>query len=161
VAAMAASGVLMRALPGADARALAPLVHLEAGSAPRWQRRLAVLGGMDLADALRLSRDEARQIDALRDAIGAPDSAATLGYRLGETLATDAILARAAVLESPLPPHWQAEVARGAAATFPVTASDLMPDLSGPALGAALKALEMRWIASGFVLSRTELLAAR
>ena len=161
VAAMAASGVLMRTLPGADARALAPLVHLEAGQAPRWQRRLAVLGGADLTAALRLSREEARQIEQLRDAIGAPDSAATLGYRLGAVLATDALLARAAVLESPLPPSWQAEVARGAAAKFPVSAADLMPELRGPALGAALKVLEARWIASGFVLSRTELLAAR
>ena len=47
VAAMAATGILARVLPGADPRALAPLVHLEAGAglAPRWQRRLAALGG--------------------------------------------------------------------------------------------------------------------
>ena len=46
VAAMAAAGILGRVLPGADARALAPLVHAEAaaGAAPRWQRRAAALG---------------------------------------------------------------------------------------------------------------------
>ena len=41
VSAMAQAGLLARVLPGADARALAPLVHLEAGLSPDWLRRLA------------------------------------------------------------------------------------------------------------------------
>ena len=45
VAAMSQAGVLARVLPGADPRALAPLVHLDAAQPPRWLRRLAVLGG--------------------------------------------------------------------------------------------------------------------
>ncbi|OIQ06555.1 MAG: CCA tRNA nucleotidyltransferase, partial [Rhodobacteraceae bacterium CG2_30_10_405] len=59
VAAMAGAGILARVLPGADPRALAPLVHFEAGIAPRWQRRLAVLGGEDVAKRLRLARKDA------------------------------------------------------------------------------------------------------
>jgi poly(A) polymerase len=39
-----------------------------------------------------------------------------------------------------------------------VKARDLMPELQGPALGARLKELEDRWIASGFRLTRDELL---
>jgi poly(A) polymerase len=35
-----------------------------------------------------------------------------------------------------------------------------MPALSGPALGQRLKALEDRWIASRFTLTRADLLAA-
>ncbi len=65
VAAMAASGILGAVLPGADARALAPLVHAEAaaGVAPRWQRRLGAMGWQeDWADALRLSRSDARTL---------------------------------------------------------------------------------------------------
>ena len=45
-----------------------------------------------------------------------------------------------------------------AAAVFPVRPADLMPALSGPALGARLRALEARWIASGFTLRREDLL---
>lgn len=158
VAAMAASGVLAQILPGADHRALAPLVHLEGALPPRWLRRLAVLGGATVETALRLSRAEARDLAALAVAISEPDSPAALGWRLGADLATDAILARAALLGAPLPEAWPAEVARGAIARFPVQASDLMPDLSGAALGARLKELESRWLASGLRLSRDDLL---
>ena len=45
-----------------------------------------------------------------------------------------------------------------ATAVFPVSAKDLMPKFQGPALGAELKALEDRWIASRFTLSAQELL---
>jgi poly(A) polymerase len=158
VGAMARTGVLRHILPGADLRSLAPLVHFDADHPPRWLRRLVVLGGEDPETALRLSRTEARDLAALRHALGATDSPAALGWRLGESLATDAVLARAAAQETPPPAHWQAGVARGAAASFPVTAADLMPALQGEALGARLKALEARWLASDLTLTREELL---
>jgi poly(A) polymerase len=50
-------------------------------------------------------------------------------------------------------------IARGAAAVFPVRAADLMPALSGRALGARLARLEAAWIASDFTLDREALLA--
>ncbi|NHB75980.1 CCA tRNA nucleotidyltransferase [Rhodobacter calidifons] len=161
VAAMSQAGVLARVLPGADPRALAPLVHLEgahldAAEPPRWLRRLAVLGG-DTSD-LRLSRAEARDLAALREAIGSSDTPAALGWRLGADLATDAILARAASFGTPPPQDWRAEARRGATARFPVTAADLMPGLQGEVLGARLKALETRWLASDLTLSREDLL---
>ena len=46
-----------------------------------------------------------------------------------------------------------------AAAVLPVKAADLMPDLLGPELGAKLKQIEARWIASNFTLTRDELLS--
>ena len=171
VAAMAQAGVLARVLPGADPRALAPLVHLETGhletghieagdldaaGPPRWLRRLVVLGGD--SSALRLSKAEARDLAALKTAIGSAESPAALGWRLGVALATDALLARGALLENPLPPAAMAEIRRGAQACFPVTAADLMPALQGEALGARLKALEARWLASNLSLSREDLL---
>lgn len=158
VAAMSAAGVLARILPGADARALAPLVHLEGAQPPGWLRRLVVLGGSSVDENLRLSRVEARTLEALREAIGGLDAPVALGWKLGADLGRDAILARAAMLEQPLPEAWEAEVARGAAARFPVLAADLMPELSGPALGAKLKALEAAWLASGLRLDRASLL---
>lgn len=42
---------------------------------------------------------------------------------------------------------------------FPITAKDLMPEISGKKLGEALRSLEDRWIKSNFTLSKKELLA--
>jgi poly(A) polymerase len=157
VAAMAQAGVLLRVLPGADPRALAPLVHLEGPIDPDWTRRLAVLGGEDPADRLRLSRAEARDLDTLRQSLAEADAPATLGWRLGQRRGADAILLRAALAGSPPPSDWLAEVARGASAVFPVRAADL-PGLAGAELGARLKALEARWIASGLRATKAQLL---
>lgn len=160
MAAMAASGVLARALPGADATALPVLIHHEAawGLTPDPIRRLAALGGQDHADRLRLSKAEARKLDHLHAALASGDGPAVLGYRIGGQQAGDAVLLRAALMGSLLPADAPGQIAKGAAATFPVKPRDLMPARSGPALGAALKRLEARWIASGFALTRDELL---
>ena len=159
VAAMAQAGVLARVLPGSDPRALAPLVHLEGDLPPRWQRRLAALGGQEVEDRLRLSRADAAVIAALRDAVGSGWSPAALGWKLGAEGGRDAVLLRAALLESPLPTDWQTDVARGAASVMPVTAIDLMHDLQGAALGARLKEIEARWLASDLRLTRADFLA--
>jgi poly(A) polymerase len=158
IASMVATGVLAQILPGADPRALAPLVHLEGDTPTRWLRRLAVLGGEDPDTDLRLSRTETRALAALRDAIGTTNSPAALGWQLSAELGADAILVRAATFGTPPPQGWQAELARGAGATFPVTAADLMPALTGEALGQRLKALEAQWLASSLSLSRDDLL---
>ena len=157
VASMAHAGVLTALIPGADFRALAPLIHLEAGLPPRWLRRLAALGGDDLPDLLRLSRAEARALSHLRAESVSDRSPAVLAQKYGIETATDALLLRAALHEQPLPQGWQAEVSRGAAAQFPVTAADL-PTLIGPALGQELKRLERLWLASDLWLTRTDLL---
>ncbi|MCA0270536.1 MAG: CCA tRNA nucleotidyltransferase [Proteobacteria bacterium] len=157
LAAMQATGVLAHVLPGADPRALAPLVHLEPeGLSPGWPRRLAALGGD--AGGLRLSKAETRELDLLRTAIESGAGAAELAYRHREDTARDAMLIRAAS-GLVLPPDWQAEIATGAAARFPLSAADLLPRLQGAALGRKLAELEARWIASGFTLSREQLLA--
>ncbi|MGC1427507.1 MAG: CCA tRNA nucleotidyltransferase, partial [Albidovulum sp.] len=159
VASMQATGVLARILPGADARSLAPLVHLEQSLSPSWLRRLVALGGARQDAALRLSRDDARQLSVMCEAIGTMTGPEELAYRHGQDLARDVVLLRAAMLETPLPENWQAKVTKGATAVFPVTSADLMPEIQGKALGLRLKSLESRWIASGFELSREQLLA--
>jgi poly(A) polymerase len=158
-AAMAQAGVLAQILPGADARALGLMVHLESGTAPDWLARLALLGGEDPAEALRLSRAESGSIQQIRDYIGTPLTPAALGWKLGERLARATILCRAALLEQPLSPNWQSEIIRGTQASLPVTAADLMPALQGPALGEALRKIEVRWLASDLNLSKSDLLA--
>jgi poly(A) polymerase len=158
LAAMARSGVLARILPGADPRAIGPLTEIEADLDTDWLRRLAALGGEDPTDRLRLSRAEARDLTALRDAIGSMETPAVLGWRLGHARAVDALLLHAAVLEQPLKPGSLQDARRGADARFPITAADLMPALQGAVLGARLKDLEARWLASDLTLGREELL---
>ena len=160
VASMRTSGVLNALLPGADDRALAPLIHLEMTicAPPNPMRRLAVLGGIEPESHLRLSRAQAKELTDLQDMIASPAGPAALGYRYGGDAARDGILARSAMLETDLPSDTMDQIAKGAAATFPVTAQDLMSDCTGAALGRRLKSLKSDWIASGFQLTRDELL---
>lgn len=161
VAAMRVVGILTAVLPGTDDRALAPLAHVEglAGAPPDAIRRLAALGGgPDVARRLRLSRVQAQQLMRLRDAAVTTAGAAELGYRHGTEAGRDIVLLRAALTQQPPGAQMQAQLARGAAAQCPVRAADLMPGLSGPELGQRLQEIESRWIASGFTLTRDELL---
>ena len=160
IAAMAQVGALGLVLPGADTAALAPLVHLEglARVAPAPIRRLAALGGSDARARLRLSNADAARLDLLRGALGGMEPPGALGYRRGESAAWDIILLRAAIFDQPLDQGALAAATAGAGRTFPITAADLMPEFQGAALGAQLKSLEARWIASDFALGRDDLL---
>jgi poly(A) polymerase len=159
IASMAQAGVLAQILPGASARALAPLVHLEAGLPPDWQARLAVIGGETLTEALRLSKAETVTILQIRAEIGSSLTPAALGWKFGAQVAQAVVLARAAVLETPLPIGWQSGIARGVTAALPVIAADLMPALQGPDLGKRLREIEARWLASDLYLGKAALLA--
>jgi poly(A) polymerase len=160
VATMEHTGVLHHVIPGLSPAALPRLVHLEEeyGVAPDALRRLAVLGGDDHKDALRLSKADAKRLAALRAGIGSLDAPAALGYRHGPEVAEDIVLLRAALTEMPPRDGYRADIERGARATFPVKPGDLMPDYEGPALGDKLKTLEAAWIASDFAASRETLL---
>ncbi|NNE89605.1 MAG: CCA tRNA nucleotidyltransferase [Silicimonas sp.] len=158
VAGMRSTGVLQAVLDSADDRALGPLVHLESTIQipPDAIRRLACIGGEDVAEKLRLSRQDAERLRILMG--GAQGDPKTSGYKLGEANARDVHLIEAASLGAALEPSILDKIKIGAAQTFPIKAADLMPNLQGPALGAALKALEGRWIESDFLLSRADLL---
>ncbi|NKB29265.1 MAG: CCA tRNA nucleotidyltransferase [Rhodobacteraceae bacterium] len=159
-ASMQMSGVLMRVLPGADGAPLAVLVHHEraVGAEPDPLRRLAALGGAEPVTALRLSRAEAKQLELLRTLIADSAGLAETAWRHGEGTARDVALLRVAMLGGDIAPDHEAQIAAGATATCPVTAKDLMPAFSGPALGAKLAEVEARWIASGFALDKAALL---
>lgn len=154
-AAMAASGALLRVLPGADAGQLAVLVHIEAqaGLPPQPIRRLAVLGG-DCAHALRLTRADAKALDLIRSAMSVPE----LAYRAGAAIAIDKAAVIAASLGQELDPNTGQNAHFAARQVCPVQAADLMPRLQGAALGIALRRAEARWIASGFTLTKADLL---
>jgi len=154
LAAMQASGVLARVLPGADARMMAVLVHME-DVQPRWQRRLAVLGGD--RSGLRLSRAEARDLQAVVDALGTPQTIAAIAWLHGADVAGDVALARAAVFGVIPAPDWRDRVDYGISATFPVASHDLAP-LAGPALGQRLKALQAAWLNADLRLTKDDLI---
>jgi poly(A) polymerase len=160
VAAMAATGILARVLPGADPAGLAPLVHVEqaAGTAPAWRRRLACLGGDPAwSEALRLSRADARAVMSIRGALADGLTPAAAAFRHGPEAARDAALVLAAATDGSLPPNLEAELARGAAARLPIAARDL--PLEGLALGAALRRAEAAWLASDLRLDAAALAA--
>jgi len=160
VASMVSTGCLMHVLPGADAKALPIVIHLEEtmGELPSAVRRLASLGGDDVADRMRLSKAMSRNLNDIRTAALDGMGSAEAAYRYSRQIALDAAIVRAALLESPLPDDLMIELEKGADAKFPVTARDLIDRVQGPELGAKLRELETYWIASGFALSRQELL---
>ncbi|MBY6003970.1 CCA tRNA nucleotidyltransferase [Salipiger bermudensis] len=159
VAVMEQVGVLARVLPGATSRMLAPLVALEesAGLAPDPMRRLAVMGYFD-ARSLRLSKARQKHLEAYQSLLSANTGYAEIAYRHGEAMARDVAALRGASLGQPMPDDLEAQIAAGAGAKLPIRPRDLMPDFEGPALGEALRERERRWIASGFTLTKADLL---
>lgn len=161
VAVMRQLGVLALVLPGADDRALAPLIHLEGGLPPAAESRLAALGGDSPREALRLSKALAARVDLLRDLASGTMGAAEMAYRHDAETARRALILRSALLEMPVNPLLETDIEAGSQARFPLTAQDLMPQYQGADLGRRLKILEARWISSGFSLGRDELLSHR
>lgn len=160
VAAMRQTGVLAQLVPGAENRPLAPLVALEhqAGAAPEPIRRLAAIATPEIAKTLRLSKAQLQRLTRMRDEAAGTASIAELGFRYGEEGGMHETLLRCAFLEQPWSEDMRQDLRKGAVADFPVQATDLIPDFTGPALGKKLAELEARWIASGFSLNRKDLL---
>ena len=154
VASMASTGALAQVLPGANAGMLAVLVHVEgqAGMSPDPIRRLAILGGE--TGGLRLSKDESKRLKQMRSDLDPSE----LGYWFGAQAALDNMAVRAASIGQEIDSNLAQKAKNGAAQVFPLKAADLMPKLQGPALGKALKDAEARWIASGFTLTKADLI---
>jgi len=159
-AAMVQCGVLRQVLPGADARTLPVLVHLEQqiSEQPSWLRRLASLGGEDVKKQLRLSKSEAKALAECRHIATESMQPAEAAFRYGAIVAMNGILLRAALMENTVDPQALSEIQRGATAVFPIKASDLMPDYTDKALGEHLKKLQKHWFDSGLHASRHDLL---
>ncbi|MEM9782498.1 MAG: CCA tRNA nucleotidyltransferase [Pseudomonadota bacterium] len=162
-AAMAASGVLARCLPGANAAVLAPLVHVERalGRAPDWRLRLVAMGGEDASASLRLSRAEARTLETWMAAVAKGASPAATAWRHGAEAGWAALIL-GVVAGQPLPERDAAQrlIADAATAEIPIAAADLVASgiRPGPKLGEALAAAERAWIESGFALDKSALL---
>jgi len=154
VASMGAAGVLGQILAGAAPHLLAVLVHVEghAGLAPDPIRRLVVLGGM--RDSLRLTNAQEKRIELLTNDMDLP----ALAFEHGAEIAVDRAAIEAASLGQEIAPEVLTQISFAARQTFPISAADLMPRLQGAALGKALKKAKADWIASGFQLTKADLL---
>lgn len=152
--------VLGVVLPGAAPFHGLVAAERNAGEAPDPLRRLAALNARAAESQLRLSRADAARLRGIRAALATPAPPAARAYRRGADAARDALLIEAAD-GAPPPAGWRVEIARGAAATLPVAAADLIAAgaVPGPALGARLEEIESLWIESDFRATRAELLA--
>lgn len=161
IGAMAMSGVLMRLLPGVDVSALAPLIHLEGelGRPAHLHTRLAAINPGDVVERLRLSNADALEFTRIREGAVSGTRPSELGQELGQNLAIEALMLRAAMMCQPVSASDIEAAEFGAAQVFPVRAQDLMPDYQGAALGQRLKQLKSDWIKSDFALTKDELLA--
>jgi poly(A) polymerase/tRNA nucleotidyltransferase (CCA-adding enzyme) len=160
LAGMRSTGVLQALLPGADDKWVGVIAHMEAtlGLGPDWIRRLAILGGQDVAGRLRLSKAEARAHGLAQDVGYGAMPLGEIAYRHGVSTAQTALLLRAAMSEQPPDAAMLPDLNEAAHATFPLKAADLMDHFQGAALGAKLAELEQLWITSGFKLKKDELL---
>ena len=160
LAVMRQTGVLPTVLPGSDDRWVGMLVHFEqlAGLSINWLWRLAALGGDDVAERLKLSKADARELERLRIAAYDGPGLAEIAYRNGEGIAQGALLLRACMAETSPDLPMLETIHHAAQAVFPIKAGDLMPDYSGPTLGKRLKQLETVWIASDFTADPATLL---
>lgn len=158
---MARCGVLGRVLPGASETHLGPLLVHEStlDLRPNALRRMAGIGFFDGA-ALRLSKSGQRRLTLYQSLIGEMTSLPEIAYRHGGDVARDVMALRAALLEQSLPITQLRCIEVASHAVFPVRAKDL-PELHGPEIGQALRAMEAAWIASEFSLTREDLLTRR
>lgn len=159
LAVMEQTGVLQRVLPGAMINFVGPFVHLETilGVAPDPIARLAALGGLDVEQRLRLSRNQQKALGSIKENSVSSLGPKVLGNIAGASAGLGAVVLQAAMAGQPLAADVVAQVRQGARAVFPVSARDL-PDLSGPALGQRLKATRALWLASDLTKSKEDLL---
>ncbi|PRY20662.1 poly(A) polymerase [Aliiruegeria haliotis] len=161
VSVMATTGVLNAILTGSDVTALPIVVHHEEhlGLEPDAMLRLAALGAQDVSTRLRLSRRDSRRLQDIGSAARSEMGPGETGYRLGRDDGRASLILRDALMGVTVSPADLQAVEAGSEARFPVSARDLMPEVTGAEIGRTLKTLENRWIASGFQLSRAQLLS--
>ena len=161
LAAMAQTGVLGTILTGSDVRFALLMIHSEtiANIEPNWIGRLVALGGEDALKQLRLSKVEQRTYDAIKVSAFEYVSLAETAFESGVDISTQAYLIRCAIAETLPDMDYLERLAFAARQKFPVTATDLMPNYHGAALGLRLSRLKKAWIASDFKMSKQDLIS--
>jgi len=172
--AMEEAGVLAAILPEASASALPALIAAEQGvglSPDPMQRLMALIPrrlreAQEISSILRLSNAQQERLTNWADPalghIGALSAAelAEAFYRHGAEAVCDRALIEAAAGQGASLKLVLAAARVWTRPHLPIGGADaLAAGLTGPAVGMALAAAEEAWIASGFTLTRTDLLA--
>ena len=131
------------------------------GVAPQPAAILAVITDRSPKDELRLSKALADDVETVRDYKYSHMDAMSLGHFLGFEKACSVLAARRAEIGAPSPHDKScapeaARAAYGAMQVFPVRPADLMPEFTGPALGAELRRQRKAWAAAGCCLPEDE-----
>lgn len=156
IGAMDQSGVLQAILSGASGRTLYPYVALEFHVDA--MARLAALGGLDVAERLKLSKRQANLLALYQTSLADTRSLNEIAFREGAEIALCVAALRAATFEQPLQSDLKAQLVKASKQEFPIAAQDLMPQYTGAQLGSALKMLQRAWLDSGFALTKAQLL---
>lgn len=149
------SGVLNRILPGAGTGLIARLLAITP-EPPDPLLRLAALGADDARSALRLDNRASKELSVLSCLMAAKPDLPRAAYQHGVQTAMRLGWLLKARGET-LPQDWSYQIERAAGMKLPLLAADLIPKVTGPALGQALKLAEDHWIDSGFTARRDEL----
>ena len=158
LSAMENSGILKHILPGANARPLSLLVDLEKGLKPDALRRLALVGGDQMQENLRLSKAIIKKIKMLRHLAQSSELPQEHGYLLGAKAGWDSWLVRCALLEKIATEDEHKKIITSASKNLPVEAADFVDLFEGSALGAVLRSAQEIWISSNMQLNKSELI---
>ncbi|KEJ90671.1 CCA tRNA nucleotidyltransferase [Sulfitobacter donghicola] len=162
LAAMAQTGVLGTILSGADPKLTMLMIHgaTHVNVTPDWIGRLVSMGGADVPSRLRLSNAEKKKYETIYHAAYDGPSLLGVAYEHGSEIAVQAHLIQSAIAETLPNPSYVQALIKAAEQVFPISASDLMPQYQGAALGACLAELKAAWISSAFEMQKAELLKA-
>ena len=156
---MESAGVLRSVLSGANASALPFLESLEGELKPNAVRRLALIGGPELQEQLRLSNSTARQLKKIRRLSQNSELPQEHGLLLGEEGGWDSWLVRCALLGVTPSDHDRKTVTDSSSQRMPVKSADLVDLFEGQELGAALRKAQDFWVSSNMKLKKSDLIA--
>lgn len=160
LSAMSETGILPTLFPDADIDAARRLTMLEQelDIVPDAARMLYLLGTPALNGQPELPRRTRLHLDSIRKCLDDDMSVDQAGYRFGLMEAISSALLRA-TLGDQIPPADLCDRAYHAAVQkMPVAASDLIPLVERTEISRHLRKMEDSWIASGFTMTKQELL---
>ena len=146
-------------MSGANASALPFLESLEGELKPNAIRRLALIGGPELQEQLRLSNSTARQLKQIRGISQNSELPQEHGFLLGEEGGWDSWLVRCALLGVIPSDEDQKTVTDSSTQIMPVKSADLVDWFEGQELGVALRKAQGFWVSSNMTLKKSDLIA--
>ena len=158
--AMQKTGLLEEILPGAEIRLVEDLERAENrnGVRPDGIRRLALIGGENAAFRLALTNQEASRLERLSMGMSGSGSIFSIGHQYGGNEAVNIALLTSVVNGTVPERGFKRKAEYAAKATFPIRATDLMPELAGSSLGEKLAELRQIWYDSECRMDRATLL---